>query len=324
MALRALLFFFVARAAAEVPVEEKAVGEPWPESRPGLKVGRGSVGYPSWCSTVPLASLQYVPACRGFAGTEIRPAVGLPCLDWCRWVPVNSWLVTPDAAAARAPPQSQPVLLRRRWAALIIAGGFRSTHGSTHPNADSAMRRPSETLVAQDLARLPLAECAPTGAVGFQPSPGGTLPNAEDARAAGQWRPQRLLWLRSARRGAAGSRAPPGSSPSAAVAVGEKTTPGRCRRSSAVPAGADGSQSTLGGTRRSAGTAHRAGPTPRTRRTTPTARSRPPPADVLFGACMCHKQPGSTTRAAPVACDALPVLIKRRTRVKLRENPARK
>eukprot|EP00439_Symbiodinium_sp_Y106_P037017 s2656_g4.t1 len=103
MALRALLLFFVARAAAEVPVEEKAVGKPWPEPRPGLKVSRSSLGYPSWCSTVPLASLQYVPACRGFAGTEIRPAVGLPCLDWCRWVPVNSWLVTPDCRGCSHP-----------------------------------------------------------------------------------------------------------------------------------------------------------------------------------------------------------------------------
>ena len=44
------------------------------------------------------------------------------------------------------------------------------------------IRSPSTTSVSslvQDLAQLPLAECAPTGAAGFQPTLGSTLPNAE-------------------------------------------------------------------------------------------------------------------------------------------------
>ena len=50
---------------------------------------------PDWCRWVPYSSLQYVPACSGYApGAEPGAAVG--CASSCEWVPQGAWASTPQ------------------------------------------------------------------------------------------------------------------------------------------------------------------------------------------------------------------------------------
>ena len=69
--------------------EAEAIGAPKPEAEAKSLRGKSLSFYPNWCNTIPLGSLQYVPDCRGFRGTQ---AVFSPyCSSWCQWVPSPSW-----------------------------------------------------------------------------------------------------------------------------------------------------------------------------------------------------------------------------------------
>jgi len=69
------------------------IGEPKPE-KTGLKT-KAATGYPNWCSTVPFGSLQYVPDCRGYAGSASAGDTSA-CANWCQWMPISSMQYTPD------------------------------------------------------------------------------------------------------------------------------------------------------------------------------------------------------------------------------------
>mmetsp|Transcript_1256 Transcript_1256/g.2308 ORF Transcript_1256/g.2308 Transcript_1256/m.2308 type:complete len:355 (+) Transcript_1256:66-1130(+) len=65
--------------------------------------------HPDWCSWLPGASRQFVPACAG-SGTSSLPApfVGPDCQGWCQWVPEFSWQDPPGCRGCL--PTEQPVL----------------------------------------------------------------------------------------------------------------------------------------------------------------------------------------------------------------------
>ena len=71
--------------------QAEAIGEPKPESAPTSLRGKSLFSYPSWCSTIPWGSLQYVPDCRGYRGSGNAVYYGPSCTSWCQWVPSPSW-----------------------------------------------------------------------------------------------------------------------------------------------------------------------------------------------------------------------------------------
>ena len=71
----------------------------------GLKVK--VAGYPTWCATVPFASLQYIPECRGYAGSANTPGGAASCANWCKWVPLSSMHYVTACSACSG--QVQPI-----------------------------------------------------------------------------------------------------------------------------------------------------------------------------------------------------------------------
>lgn len=92
--------------------ETATIGEPKPESAPTSLRGKSLksfVGYPSWCSTIPWGSLQYVPDCRGYRGSDVAVYYGPYCASWCQWVPSPSWQYVSSCERCGGQPVGVPV-----------------------------------------------------------------------------------------------------------------------------------------------------------------------------------------------------------------------
>jgi len=92
--------------------ETETIGEPKPESAPTSLRGKSLksfVGYPSWCSTIPWGSLQYVPDCRGYRGSDVAGYYGPYCASWCQWVPSPSWQYVSSCERCGGGPVGVPV-----------------------------------------------------------------------------------------------------------------------------------------------------------------------------------------------------------------------